>query len=108
FLKSWVQSHYAEKVLACWKAELPSVRRIDLVVRSAVLRNAAKVKPSEPVEIAREVRNGASERSEPRGAQLPAQAAHEALGGSPLDPRLAFDTFVVGRSNTLAHAAAKQ
>ena len=33
---------------------------------------------------------------------------HEALGGSPLDPRLTFETFVVGRSNTLAHAAAKQ
>ena len=33
---------------------------------------------------------------------------HEALGGSPLDPRLTFDSFVVGRSNTLAHAAAKQ
>ncbi|MBV8824162.1 MAG: chromosomal replication initiator protein DnaA, partial [Hyphomicrobiales bacterium] len=31
-----------------------------------------------------------------------------ALGGSPLDPRLSFDAFVVGRSNTLAHAAAKQ
>ncbi len=35
-------------------------------------------------------------------------AGHEALGGSPLDPRLTFDSFVVGRSNTLAHAAAKQ
>src|SRR5262249_61563959 len=35
-------------------------------------------------------------------------SVHEALGGSPLDPRLTFDTFVVGRSNTLAHAAAKQ
>ena len=29
-------------------------------------------------------------------------------GGSPLDPRLTFDSFVIGRSNTLAHAAAKQ
>ena len=27
FLKSWVQSHYADKLLACWKAELPSIRR---------------------------------------------------------------------------------
>jgi chromosomal replication initiator protein len=35
-------------------------------------------------------------------------SVHEALGGSPLDPRLAFETFIVGRSNTLAHAAAKQ
>ena len=41
FLKSWVQSHYVEKLLACWKAELSSVCRIDLVHRSAVLRNTA-------------------------------------------------------------------
>jgi chromosomal replication initiator protein len=109
FLKSWVQSHYVEKLLACWKAELSSVCRIDLVHRSAVLRNtAAKARPAEPAETAREVRNTVAERSDVRIAQLPAQAAHEALGGSPLDPRLTFDTFVVGRSNTLAHAAAKQ
>jgi chromosomal replication initiator protein len=109
FLRSWVQSHYVEKLLACWKAELPAVARIDLVHRSAVLRNTSvKPKPSEPAEAPREIRNTASERSDARAAQLPAQAAHEALGGSPLDPRLSFETFVVGRSNTLAHAAAKQ
>src|SRR5205814_8966229 len=77
FLKSWVQSHYADKLLACWKAELPSIRRIDLVHRSAVLRNAAvKTKASEPVETSREVKSGALERHEVRSAQLPAQAAH--------------------------------
>ena len=108
FLKSWVQSHYVEKLLACWKAELPAVCRIELIHRSAVLRdNTIKAKPVEPVEIAREAnKNGAAERPDMRAAHLPAQAAHEALGGSPLDPRLTFDTFVVGRSNTLAHAAA--
>src|SRR6201999_3172513 len=106
FLKSWVQSHYADKLLACWKAELPSIRRVDLVHRTAVLRDATiKVKPVEPVETSRETKG--IER-DMRAAQLPAQAAHEALGGSPLDARLAFDTFVVGRSNTLAHAAGKQ
>ncbi len=109
FLKSWVQSHYAEKLLDCWKAELASVRRVDLQVRSAVMRNTStKTKTHEVSEPARETRNGMLERGDVRAAQLPAQAAHEALGGSPLDPRLAFDTFVVGRSNTLAHAAAKQ
>jgi chromosomal replication initiator protein len=41
-------------------------------------------------------------------ASAPVSANHDALGGSPLDPRLTFETFVVGRSNTLAHAAAKQ
>src|SRR5207253_6502709 len=73
FLKSWVQSHYADKLLTCWKTELPAVRRIDLAVRSAVLRNATiKEKPIEPAEVAREVKNGAAERHDARAAQLPA------------------------------------
>src|SRR5207253_5517077 len=41
-------------------------------------------------------------------ATAPVSASHDALGGSPLDPRLTFASFVVGRSNTLAHAAARQ
>src|SRR5205823_10368183 len=46
---------------------------------------------------------------EPRmTAAAPVAASHDALGGSPLDPRLTFASFVVGRSNTLAHAAARQ
>jgi chromosomal replication initiator protein len=109
FLKSWVQSHYAEKLLACWAAELPTVRRIEIVVRTPVLRDATiKAKAAEPAETIRETKNGGAERADTRAAMVPAQAAHEALGGSPLDPRLTFDSFVVGRSNTLAHAAGKQ
>src|SRR6202167_4668503 len=41
-------------------------------------------------------------------AIAPVSASHDALGGSPLDPRLTFGSFVIGRSNTLAHAAARQ
>ncbi len=108
FLKSWVQSHYAEKVLACWQAEQPQVVRIELTVRSAVLRPLPpKIKAPETAVSQRDMRefkfNG-----DARGAPTPISAVHEALGGSPLDPRLTFDSFVVGRSNTLAHAAAKQ
>src|SRR3979490_2501958 len=36
FLKSWIQAHYAERVLTCWQAEMPEVHRIDLTVRSAM------------------------------------------------------------------------
>ena len=38
FLKSWIQSHYAERVLACWQAEQPDFSRIELNVRYAVIR----------------------------------------------------------------------
>src|ERR1700752_2114572 len=76
FLKSWVQSHYADKLLACWKAELPSIRRVDLVHRSAVLRDATiKVKPNEPIEAVRDIKSGAER--ELRVPHQPAQAAHE-------------------------------
>src|ERR1700743_1273817 len=43
FLKSWIQAHYAERVLSCWQAEMPGVHRIDLTVRTA-LRPAAPPK----------------------------------------------------------------
>ena len=34
FLKSWIQAHYADRVLTCWQAEMPEVHRIDLTVRT--------------------------------------------------------------------------
>jgi chromosomal replication initiator protein len=107
FLKSWIQSHYSERVLACWQAEQSTVGRIELSVRSGVLRSLAQ----KPAPVQHAVRNGHAARlngGEPRVISSPLSAAHEALGGSPLDPRLTFETFVLGRSNALAHAAAKQ
>src|SRR5215208_4416068 len=112
FLKSWIQSHYSERVLACWQAEQASVGRIELSVRSGVLRSLAQ-KPA-PVQTPAAHHNGHNGHtvrlngSEQRAVSSPLSAAHEALGGSPLDPRLTFETFLLGRSNTLAHAAAKQ
>ena len=107
FLKSWIQSHYSERVLACWQAEQSTVGRIELSVRSGVLRSLAQ----KPAPVQHAVRNGHAAHlngGEPRVISSPLSAAHEALGGSPLDPRLTFETFVLGRSNALAHAAAKQ
>jgi chromosomal replication initiator protein len=110
FLKSWIQSHYSERVLACWQAEQATVGRIELSVRSGVLRSLAQ-KPAPVQAPAAHHHNGHAMRlngSEQRAVSSPLSAAHEALGGSPLDPRLTFDTFLLGRSNTLAHAAAQQ
>jgi chromosomal replication initiator protein len=108
FLKSWVQSHYADRLLACWQEELSTITRLELTVRSAVLKplppKAKTPEVAPPVNDRREFKTGV----EMPKAAAPISAVHDALGGSPLDPRLSFETFVVGRSNTLAHAAAKQ
>ena len=106
FLRTWIQSHYSEHVLAKWQVEEPAITRLELSVRSAAIRPIAlKPKPAEPMMISRDLRdaNGADSRT-----SVPYMTVHEALGGSPLDPRLTFESFIVGRSNSLAHAAAKQ
>ncbi len=115
FLKSWIQAHYAERVLSVWQAEMPEVRRIDLSVRGC----AKTVAPMETSMNGKSKGNGhdndpvvkTSHDPVPNVnvvAAAPVSASHNALGGSPLDPRLTFANFIVGRSNTLAHAAARQ
>jgi chromosomal replication initiator protein len=108
FLKSWIQSHYAERVLACWQAQENQVNRVELTVRSAVLRNAIPVKPRVETPAAVSDARYTNGNGHHRAPLIGDANVHEALGGSPLDPRLTFESFVVGRSNTLAHAAAKQ
>ena len=110
FLKSWIQSHYAERVLACWQAEHASVQRVELLVRSAATRQAVpKQKPSDPLAAAREMptqKNGSNGAHQAAVSHIAVPI--DGIGGSPLDARLTFESFIVGRSNSLAHAAAKQ
>jgi chromosomal replication initiator protein len=109
FLKSWIQSHYAERVLACWQAEEAKVGRIELIVRSAVLKSAVIPKKHEHAPNGSDNSNRfAASNGAGRLMSVGDPSVHEALGGSPLDARLTFESFVVGRSNTLAQAAAKQ
>src|SRR6185369_16958772 len=107
FLKSWIQAHYADRVLTCWQAEMPEVHRIDLTVRTA-MRCAAPAKEATAPADQRRVEQTNGRPAPELRATATVSASHDALGGSPLDPRLTFASFVIGRSNTLAHAAARQ
>src|SRR5580693_9822639 len=78
FLKSWIQAHYAERVLSCWQAEMPEVHRIDLTVRTAMRSTVPAKEASAPLDVRR------IERPEGRApADLrtftPVSATHEAL-----------------------------
>ncbi len=108
FLRKWIQAHYAERVLKYWQeVDLPIVR-MELTVRSAAMRAPTpKAKLPDPPVAPREPRANSQINGEPRPSvtYLPMP---DSFGGSPLDQRLSFDTFIVGRSNSLAHAAARQ
>jgi chromosomal replication initiator protein len=107
FVRKWVQSHYADRVLAQWQVEDPTISDLELSVRSAATRPALNPKLAESPALPPESHEVTGQSGEPR-TNLPFVSMNDIVGGSPLDRRLTFETFIVGGSNTLAHAAAKQ
>ncbi|MDP4021189.1 chromosomal replication initiator protein DnaA [Methylobacterium sp. NEAU 140] len=114
FLKSWIESHYLDRVLGIFRAEAEEIARIEVGVRGT----AAPVRPAAPGAAKPSPVSGPLARLHAVGAPTPVAAiapvaearSAEAgdLSGTPLDARLTFASFVVGRSNNLAHAAAER
>ncbi len=113
FLKSWIQTHYVDRIRAALAAEIAGVETIAIHVRSAVRPMAVVRNDSgehEPVQARAETPATAlARRSFPKGVASPAaHADRPMMAGSPLDRRMTFDTFRVGPSNQLAHAACRR
>jgi chromosomal replication initiator protein len=108
FLKSWLEAHYAERLRVNCIAELPAPNGVLLSVRQAS-RDATPTPLTEAV-----IRS----RVAASAVQAPAEAAKSTpAGGEPelvdvcgttLDKRMSFQSFVVGKSNQLAFAAAER
>lgn len=115
FLKSWIESHYSDRVLAVYRSEASDVERIAIGVRNtlgrdatAPVRRAGEPARTAPATTAATIAGTPSEADTKAFAAPAPEPRGEAsdLGGAPLDPRLTFDSFIIGRSNALAHAAA--
>jgi chromosomal replication initiator protein len=110
FLKSWIDGHYTDRIIAAVKNEIGEVVALSLSVRSSTRPLARGVEELPAVAVASNVRAVAAPERE---AYAPAKRAEggavdDALAGSPLDRRLTFATFLVGRSNQLAYSAAQK
>lgn len=89
FLRNWIQSHYAERLIVLWRGEAPAVKKIDVVVRSVVARmglvntntNAAPPKPGVAA-------RGNANLRVPAQPNVALVARSDRTGSSPLDPRL--------------------
>ncbi|MCP8938628.1 chromosomal replication initiator protein DnaA [Alsobacter sp. SYSU M60028] len=115
FLKSWIQSHYMDRVRALVAEECAGVGDISLSVRSAVQRGPVRIPgPIETVShqgaAAIAGRPVSVEKAMTPAPEQDRHAHHDVDGlqGSPLDRRLTFASFLLGRSNALAHAAAER
>jgi len=102
FLKSWIESHYNDKLLQTLDAELDGVQSLEIYARSA--QTGLAQFPSE-----RDAARTNEDAGEPRG--LPkrrSDVAGKSTLASPLDRRLTFATFVGGRANQLALSLARK
>ena len=116
FLKSWIDTHYIGHIAATLNAEVGRVAQVHIFVRSCAPSEAPVKGP--PTEFASPAKTAAPS-PDPFGRCSPAvrraigrtpasPRVGEPLTGSPLDRRLTFTTFQVGRSNQLAFSAAQR
>ena len=105
FLKSWIHAHYLDRLLALWAVETSSVRRVELTVRSAT-RGRALPRQDKAAQPAAPAAAPAAVTPTAPAAALPARAEPDSAG-SPVDPRLSFETFCEGAANRVAYAAAR-
>jgi chromosomal replication initiator protein len=110
FLRNWVATHYADRLLAAWRSENQAVRRVSFIVDPHHGRNErAPGQAKEPADM-RASTSLLSRKAETYEASdiVPEAADDKGHVSAPLDPRLTFDNFVVGKPNELAHAAARR
>lgn len=109
FLKSWIDSHYLGQIGAALTAEVGPIARVAIGVRSCA-RPEPTVVVSEGGRLPPPEKPPGSAPAAPgmRGARPDGAPASDLPVGSPLDRRLTFDTFQVGRSNQLAFSAAQR
>ena len=108
FLKSWIEAHYAERVLAVYRSEAPSIERISIGVRGSQPREGGiAAKRADAARLVAGTMPETRGETKPLAPQSPRDDRSEfgEVAGAPLDPRLTFESFVLGRSNALAHAA---
>ncbi|MBI2253477.1 MAG: chromosomal replication initiator protein DnaA [Proteobacteria bacterium] len=108
FMRDWVATHYADRIMALWSSECPDIRSVEVIVDA---RDAQAADDSALDDVMLETPVNAE-----GGAPVDAMPQIAGAGisdvdglaevSATLDPRLTFDNFVVGKSNELAHAAA--
>ena len=89
FFGDWVQRNYGEHIRMQLVTAGETVDRLEFTVHSAANGKAPAIRPA------------------PKPARTRANGDDD-LPGAPLDARFTFDSFVVGKPNELAHAAARR
>lgn len=98
FFGDWVSRNFADHILSHLNTSGLVVDRVEFAVGQSSRPQRLAEKPAQAVQ---------APKAAPRAAAKPRSETEE-LPGAPLDQRFTFDSFVVGKPNELAHAAARR
>lgn len=124
FLKHWIQSNYADRLVGLWKNEGEDINGVELIVRGALRPRQMPVKkpaalpapgsnPFPGFPRPEGGRNGLNEPIiYPRGGislkDADEETLREFLYGAPINPKHTFDSFVAGSTNSVAFEAVRK
>ncbi|MBI3507514.1 MAG: chromosomal replication initiator protein DnaA [Proteobacteria bacterium] len=116
FMQDWVRQHYSDRIKTLWRAENKLVRTIEVVVQPG-----AGLQAPTPAAATGTAQRPTASAATARPASTPAGTAHGYASpsvarsaddvedfGAQLDPRFTFQSFVHGKSNEFAAAAARR
>jgi len=110
FMAEWIERNYGLHLLRTLQGAARGVRRIDVTVQEGLASPPGGV--ADPTINGSATAHPASEAQRRPPAHQPTHArpapSVDDLPCAPLDPRFTFESFVVGKPNELAHAAARR
>lgn len=107
FLKSWILSHYHDRVTALWKDEYGKEVLIEIIVRGAVRSAPQPRAEGDKAAVSPTPSKTPTNRPSTSPTATGKRGTETALGGSPVDQRYTFETFCEGVANRVAFAAAR-
>lgn len=106
FMRNWVLAHYSQRIQKIWEKKNPELKTLNFVVQPLEQDNHKNQDSS----LMKKIVSSPS----PLASQMPAQSPETVVTGEssnlsvPLNPYFTFETFVVGKTNEFAYAAAKK
>ena len=101
FVRDWIQRHYLNRIKETWARNNAAVLDVQVLATPGAARSTMGEEIAAAADAQAPGVPGAM-----TARDLP--AVSDDSYGSPLDPRYTFDSFVVGKSNELAYAAARR
>ena len=110
FMRDWVTSNYADRLRALWTSVDPSLKGVEIILRTNPTRPPVAGAGHGQPKIASSVERDAEDAATLESVKAPQERARDGYNeiSAPLDARFTFESFVVGHPNELAYAAARR